>query len=47
MGTVGRLASVYASEGLWLSAVAWVGAYGLFVSQYAPILLQPRVDCNR
>lgn len=44
VGTLGRLASLFASEGLWLSAVAWVAAYGLFISQYAPILLQPRVD---
>ncbi len=44
LGTMGRVLAVFTTEGLWLSAAFWIAAYGLFLTQYTPILLQPRVD---
>lgn len=46
LGTLARvvLTQFWPLQGMWLAAVCWALAFGIYVWLYAPMLCQPRVD---
>jgi uncharacterized protein involved in response to NO len=44
LGGGSRVLAAFTDETLWFSVAFWIAAFGLFLVQYTPILLQPRVD---